>query len=182
MSEDMFEKGLKVRREVLGAAYVDSSLAKADDFMMAFQRITTEWCWGYAWTRDGLNRRDRSMLNLAMLTALNRPAEIKLHVKGAIANGLSVDEIKEILLHATVYCGIPAGLDAFKAAHEVLKAEGKLEWLGRISENASSSLASAIWDGRWPRGFTPVDTGFRSMMSLRTARGPSQTRSAAASC
>ncbi|MEH3147946.1 MAG: carboxymuconolactone decarboxylase family protein [Methylobacterium frigidaeris] len=121
---EQFEKGLEVRRAVLGAEYVDGSLARADDFMMAFQRITTEWCWGYAWTRDGLDRRTRSMLNLAMLTALGKPAELRLHVKGALANGLTVDEIKEILLHATVYCGIPAGLDAFKAAHEVLKAEG----------------------------------------------------------
>lgn len=127
MSEnEMFKQGLEVRRAVLGSEYVDGSLAKADDFMMAFQRITTEWCWGYAWTRPGLDRKARSMLNLAMLTALNRPAEIKLHVKGALANGVNVDEIKEILLHATVYCGIPAGLDAFKAAHEVLVKEGAL--------------------------------------------------------
>jgi 4-carboxymuconolactone decarboxylase len=121
---DQFNKGLEVRRKVLGTEYVDGSLAKADDFMMAFQNITTEWCWGYAWTRPGLDHKTRSMLNLAMLTALSKPAELKLHVKGALANGVSVDEIKEILLHATVYCGIPAGLDAFKAAHEVLKAEG----------------------------------------------------------
>jgi 4-carboxymuconolactone decarboxylase len=121
-----FEKGLKLRREVLGAEYVDGSIAKADDFMMAFQRITTEWCWGYAWTREGLDLKTRSMLNLAMLTALNRSAEVKLHVKGALNNGVTVDEIKEVLLHATVYCGIPAGLDSFKAAHEVLKAEGAL--------------------------------------------------------
>jgi len=121
---DQFNKGLEVRRKVLGTEYVDGSLAKADDFMMAFQNITTEWCWGYAWTRPGLEHKTRSMLNLAMLTALGKPAELKLHVKGALANGVTVDEIKEILLHATVYCGIPAGLDAFKAAHEVLKAEG----------------------------------------------------------
>ncbi len=123
---EMFEKGLEVRRAVLGASYVDGSIAKADDFMMAFQRITTEWCWGYAWTRPGLERKTRSLLNLAMLTALGKTPEIKLHVKGALANGVSVEEIKEVLLHATVYCGIPAGLDAFKAAHEVLVAEGAL--------------------------------------------------------
>jgi 4-carboxymuconolactone decarboxylase len=123
---EQFQKGLEVRRAVLGTEYVDGGLAKADDFMMAFQRITTEWCWGYAWTRDGLDRKTRSMLNLAMLTALSKPVELKLHVKGALANGVSVEEIKEILLHATVYCGIPAGLDAFKAAHEVLKAEGAI--------------------------------------------------------
>ena len=123
---DRFNKGLEVRRAVLGADYVDGSLAKADDFMMAFQEITTEWCWGYAWTRPGLERKTRSMLNLAMLTALGKPAELKLHVKGALANGVSVEEIKEILLHAAVYCGISAGLDAFKAAHEVLIAEGAI--------------------------------------------------------
>ncbi|MGJ5181185.1 carboxymuconolactone decarboxylase family protein [Bradyrhizobium oligotrophicum] len=128
MSDDneLFEKGLKVRREVLGADYVDASLAKADDFMMAFQHITTEICWGYAWTRPGLDRRTRSIVNLAMLTALSKPSELKLHVKGALTNGVTVEEIKEILLHATVYCGIPAGLEAFKAAHEVLVAEGAI--------------------------------------------------------
>jgi 4-carboxymuconolactone decarboxylase len=122
-----FKEGLTARREVLGAEYVDRSIAKADDFMMAFQNITTEWCWGYAWTRPGLDRKTRSMLNLAMLTALKAPNEIKLHVKGALTNGVTVDEIKEILLHATVYSGIPAGLEAFKAAHEVLVAEGVLK-------------------------------------------------------
>lgn len=128
MSEsEQFNKGLEVRRAVLGASYVDGSLAKADDFMMAFQRITTEWCWGYAWTRPGLERKTRSIINLAMLTALGKPAELKLHVKGALTNGVTVEEIKEILLHATVYCGIPAGLEAFKAAHEVLTAEGALK-------------------------------------------------------
>jgi 4-carboxymuconolactone decarboxylase len=126
MSSEMFEQGLRTRREVLGADYVDRSLAQADDFMMAFQRITTEWCWGYAWNRPGLDRRTRSMLNLAMLTALGKSAELKLHVKGALANGVTVEEIKEILLHATVYCGIPAGLEAFRAAHEALQAEGAL--------------------------------------------------------
>jgi 4-carboxymuconolactone decarboxylase len=125
-SSEMFEQGLRTRREVLGADYVDRSLAQADDFMLAFQRITTEWCWGYAWNRPGLDRRTRSMLNLAMLTALGKSAELKLHVKGALANGVTVEEIKEILLHATVYCGIPAGLEAFRSAHEALQAEGAL--------------------------------------------------------
>jgi 4-carboxymuconolactone decarboxylase len=123
---DLFDLGLATRRDVLGPEYVDASLAAADDFMMAFQRITTEWCWGYTWNRPGLDRKTRSMLNLVMLTALGRSAELKLHVKGALANGVSVDEIKEILLHASVYCGIPAGLDAFKVAHEVLLAENAL--------------------------------------------------------
>ncbi len=123
---ELFERGLAARREVLGAAYVDTSMKSANDFMLAFQRLTTEWCWGYAWTRPGLDRKTRSLLNLAMLTALNRAPEIKLHVRGALNNGVSVEEIKEVLLHATIYCGIPAGLDAFKAANEVLKEAGAI--------------------------------------------------------
>ena len=123
---EMFEEGLKTRREVLGAEYVDRSLEGAEDFMMAFQRVTTEWCWGYTWNREGLDRRTRSLLNLAMMTALGKPAELGLHVRGALNNGVTVDEIREALLHATVYCGIPAGLEAFKKAHEVLIAEGAL--------------------------------------------------------
>jgi len=122
--DGLFERGLALRREVLGAEYVDTSLKSANDFMMAFQRITTEWCWGYAWTRPGLDRKTRSLLNLAMLTALNRSPEIKLHVRGALNNGVTVDEIKEVLIHATIYCGIAAGLDAFKVANEVLKEVG----------------------------------------------------------
>ncbi|MBB5751421.1 carboxymuconolactone decarboxylase family protein [Prosthecomicrobium pneumaticum] len=118
--EALFEEGLALRRRVLGADYVDRSIGGANDFMMAFQEITTTWCWGYAWGRDTLDLKTRSMLNLAMLTALNRPAEIRLHVRGAINNGVTPEEIREVLLHATVYCGIPAGLDAFKAANEVL--------------------------------------------------------------
>ncbi len=123
----MWDKGLKLRREVLGAEYVDKSVANANDFTQAFQEITTEWCWGYAWSRPGLDKKTRSMLNLAMLTALNRAPELKLHVRGAITNGVSVDEIREILVHATIYCGVPAGLDAFKAANEVLTEMGKVK-------------------------------------------------------
>jgi len=125
-SSEMFDRGLQTRREVLGAEYVDASLARADDFMMAFQRVTTELAWDYVWNRPGLNRRTRSLLNLAMLTALGKPAELKLHVKGALTNGVTVEEIKEVLLHASVYCGIPAGLEAFRAADEVLLAEGAI--------------------------------------------------------
>ncbi|HEV3310158.1 MAG TPA: carboxymuconolactone decarboxylase family protein [Chloroflexota bacterium] len=123
---ELFDRGLTLRREVLGPEYVDKSLNAANDFMMAFQRLTTEWCWGYAWTRPGLDRKTRSLVNLAMLTALNRSPEIKLHVRGALNNGVTVDEIKEVLIHATIYCGIPAGLDAFKAANDVLKEVGAI--------------------------------------------------------
>jgi 4-carboxymuconolactone decarboxylase len=127
MSEnDLFEAGMKVRREVLGADYVDRSMAQGGDFMAPFQRMATEWCWGAAWTRPGLDRKTRSLLNLAMLTALGKPTELKLHVKGALTNGLTVDEIQETLLHATVYCGIPAGLEAFRAAKDALTEAGAL--------------------------------------------------------
>ncbi|HEY4066428.1 MAG TPA: carboxymuconolactone decarboxylase family protein [Burkholderiaceae bacterium] len=122
----LFDKGLPIRREVLGADYVDKSMADADDFMMSFQRATTTWAWGWAWGDPTLDRKTRSLLNLAMLTASGKTHEIKLHVKGALNNGVSVEEIKATLLHATAYCGIPAGLDAFKAAHEVLLKEGAL--------------------------------------------------------
>jgi 4-carboxymuconolactone decarboxylase len=123
-TDELFKQGLDIRREVLGKDYVDASLAGANDFTMAFQRITTEWCWGYGWGRPGLDRKTRSMINIAMLTALNRPQELKLHVRGALTNGVTVDEIKEVLLHATIYCGIPAGLEGFRSANEVLKEAG----------------------------------------------------------
>ena len=123
---ELFEQGLQVRREVLGAEYVDANLAETDEFMMAFQRVVTEWAWGYAWARPGLDRKTRSMLNLGILTALGRPDELSIYVKGALATGVSVDEIKEVLIHATVYCGTPAGRQAFRAAHAALLAEGAL--------------------------------------------------------
>ncbi|MBM3646212.1 MAG: 4-carboxymuconolactone decarboxylase [Alphaproteobacteria bacterium] len=120
----LYDAGMKVRKAVLGAGYVDSSLAGADDFMMSFQDMTTEYAWGYVWTRPGLPRKTRSMLNLAMLAALNRGPELRLHVNGALNNGLSKDEIKEIFLQVGIYCGIPACLDAFKTAREVFKERG----------------------------------------------------------
>ena len=124
--DDLYENGLAIRREVLGDEYVDRSLAGADEFMSAYQHVATEWAWGYIWSRPGLDRRTRSLINLGMLTALGKPNELQLHVKGALANGVTVDEIKEALLHASVYCGIPAALEAFKAAHEVLVREGAI--------------------------------------------------------
>lgn len=120
-SSKLFAQGLEVRRAVLGPDYVDNSIANASDFMVDFQKLVTEYCWGDVWTRPGLDRKHRSMLNLAMLTALNRPNELKLHLRGALTNGVSRDEIKEILLQACIYAGIPAGLDAFKVADGVFK-------------------------------------------------------------
>jgi 4-carboxymuconolactone decarboxylase len=118
---ELFAHGLEVRRGVLGAEYVDKSLANADEFMVSFQKLVTEYCWGEVWTRPGLDRRHRSMLNLAMLTALGRRDELRLHLRGALTNGVTRDEIKEILLQACIYAGIPAGLDAFKTAVEVFR-------------------------------------------------------------
>ena len=124
MNKDAFDKGLATRRAVLGADYVDNSIKNADDFNMPMQELVTEYCWDAIWNRPGLDRKTRSMLNLAMLTALNRPHELKLHVRGAINNGLTKDEIKEVLLQTAIYCGVPAAIDSFKNAKELFKEMG----------------------------------------------------------
>jgi len=124
MNKQAFDKGLATRRAVLGAEYVDNSLKNADDFNMPMQELVTEYCWNEIWNRPGLDRRTRSFLNLAMLIALNRPHELKLHVRGAINNGLTKDEIREVFLQAAVYCGVPAAIDAFRTAKEVFKEMG----------------------------------------------------------
>jgi 4-carboxymuconolactone decarboxylase len=116
MNNDKFEEGLAVRREVLGDEYVDAALASADEFNLPMQKLVTEYCWGEIWTRDGLPRKTRSMLNLAMITALNRPHELKAHVRGAIRNGCSKEDIQEVFLQAAIYCGVPAAIDAFRTA------------------------------------------------------------------
>lgn len=122
-NNELYEEGLKVRREVLGAEWVDPQLERAENepFTKAIQDMVTEYCWGYGWTREGLSKRDRSLMNLVMLTALGKMTELKAHVRGAITNGVTVDEIKETLIHATIYCGVPAGVDAFRNAGEVLR-------------------------------------------------------------
>jgi 4-carboxymuconolactone decarboxylase len=126
LNEELFEKGLATRREVLGAEYVDKSIQSADDFNRPMQELVTQYCWGDVWNRPGLDRRTRSMLNLAMLSALNRPHELKLHVRGALRNGVTKDEIKEVLLQVAIYCGVPAAIDGFRTAREALKeAEGQ---------------------------------------------------------
>jgi 4-carboxymuconolactone decarboxylase len=123
MSDDvtLFEKGLEMRRAVLGAEYVDRSIANVDEFNKPFQKLVTEWCWGEVWTRPGLDKKTRSMLNLAMLTALNRPNEVRLHVRGAINNGVTKAEIQEVLLQTCICCGVPAALESFRIASEVIK-------------------------------------------------------------
>ncbi len=116
-----YEEGLAVRREVLGADYVDRSLQTADDFTAPLQQLITEYCWGEIWTRDDLPRTTRSLINIAMMTALNRPHELRLHVRGALTNGCTVNEIRGVLLQTVVYCGVPAALDAFRVAREVIQ-------------------------------------------------------------
>jgi len=124
MDREMFDKGLAVRRDVLGAEYVDKALGAADDFAMPMQELVTQYCWGEIWTRPALDRKTRSIINLAMLTALNRPHEIKLHLRGAINNGLTKEEIREVLLQTAIYCGVPAAIDSFRIAREVFEDMG----------------------------------------------------------
>ena len=123
MNQDLYDQGLKTRREVLGADYVDNAIANADDFSRPLQELITQVAWGEIWNRPGLDRRTRSLINLAMLTALNRPHELRLHVKGALRNGVTKDEIREVFLQTAVYCGVPAAMDSFRTAREVFKVE-----------------------------------------------------------
>ena len=119
--ESLFERGLKIRKEVLGEDYVNKSIAGADDFTRTMAEWSTAYCWGALWARPGLDRRTRSIVNISMIAAINRPHELKLHVKAAIGNGVTRDEIKEILLQIAVYCGVPAGIDSFRIAREAFK-------------------------------------------------------------
>jgi 4-carboxymuconolactone decarboxylase len=124
MNQDLFDKGLKTRREVLGAEHVDASIRNADDFSRPLQEHITQYAWGDIWNRPGLDRKTRSLLNLAMLTALNRPHELKLHVRGALTNGVSKEEMREVFMQTAIYCGVPATLDSFRVAREVFKELG----------------------------------------------------------
>ncbi|HEX4329793.1 MAG TPA: 4-carboxymuconolactone decarboxylase [Burkholderiales bacterium] len=117
--QDIYDTGMKIRRAVVGDTYVDKSLASMDDFNRDLQNLITEYCWGAVWGRPGLERRERSILNLGMLIALNRGSELKLHVRGALNNGISREEISEIILQTAIYCGVPAGLEATRIAREV---------------------------------------------------------------
>jgi 4-carboxymuconolactone decarboxylase len=120
MQGELFERGLEIRKSVLGAEHVERQMASADDFTRPLQELVTEYCWGAVWGREGLDRRQRSMINLAMISALNRPHELKAHEKGALRNGVTRDEIREVLLQVGIYCGIPAAMDSFRIAREAL--------------------------------------------------------------
>ncbi|MDF8333732.1 carboxymuconolactone decarboxylase family protein [Novosphingobium cyanobacteriorum] len=120
MDNERFERGLELRKQVLGTGYVEKAMAAADDFTRPMQELSTTYCWGEVWSRPGLTRRERSLLNLGMISALNRPHELRLHVKAALRNGLTRDEIREALLQVAVYCGIPAGIDSTRIAAEAI--------------------------------------------------------------
>jgi 4-carboxymuconolactone decarboxylase len=119
VTTEMFERGLEIRKSVLGKEFVEKSISSADDFNRPMQELVTEYCWGAVWGREGLSKKTRSMLNLAMLSALNRPHELRMHLAGALRNGVTRDEIREVLLQVAIYCGVPAGVDAFRNAREV---------------------------------------------------------------
>jgi len=128
MNQELFDRGLAIRKAVLGSEYVDRAIASADAFTRPLQELVTEYCWGAVWGREGLKRRDRSLLNLAMISILNRPHELKIHVKGALKNGLTRDEIMETFLQVAIYAGVPAAVDSFRIAREAfaeLEAEKK---------------------------------------------------------
>jgi len=118
---ELYKKGLKIRKKVVGEEYVNKSLSQADSFTEDFQELVTEFCWGSIWGRETLDPKIRSMLNIAMIAALNRPHELRLHVQGALRNGVSQDEIREVLLQLTVYAGVPAGVDSFRIAREAIE-------------------------------------------------------------
>jgi 4-carboxymuconolactone decarboxylase len=119
MDKATFDRGLEIRKAVLGKEFVEKSLQAADDFNMPMQELVTEYCWGYVWGREQLDRKTRSMLNLAMIAALNRPHELKVHIAGALRNGVTREEIREVFMQVAIYCGVPAGVDSFRLAREV---------------------------------------------------------------
>lgn len=125
MDQKTYETGLKIRSEVLGKEYVENSIKSADEFNKPFQEFVTEYCWGAGWGRPGLTRKERSMLNLAMISILNRPHELKLHIRGALTNGLTKDQVREIFMQVAIYAGVPAGVDAFRQAREVFAEQAK---------------------------------------------------------
>lgn len=119
MDKATHDKGLSIRTDVLGKTYVENAIRSADDFNRPFQELVTEYCWGAVWGREGLSRQTRSIINLAMLSALNRPHELEMHLKGALNNGVSREEIREVLMQVAIYCGVPAAVDAFRVARKV---------------------------------------------------------------
>ncbi|WP_022887124.1 carboxymuconolactone decarboxylase family protein [Glaciibacter superstes] len=137
--EESYDRGLAIRKEVLGAQHVERSLARVSSFSRPIQEMVTEYCWGEVWSRPGLNRRQRSLLNLGILTALNRSHELGVHVRGAICNGVTVSEIQEALLQAAIYVGVPASLEAFRIAEEIIRDE--------LGEDALNGVTTEVAGG-----------------------------------
>ncbi len=123
MDKKTFDTGLGIRAEVLGPTYVENAMRTADEFNRPFQELVTEYCWGAIWGREDLPRKTRSLLNLAMLGALNRPHELKMHVAGALRNGVSKDEMREVFMQLAIYAGVPAAVEAFRVARQVFAEE-----------------------------------------------------------
>ena len=121
MTTELYDKGLEIRKAVLGEAYVAKALAGMTEFNRPLQELVTEYCWGAVWGREGLDRSQRSMLNLAMISILNRPHELKAHIRGALTNGLTRAQISEIFLQVAIYAGVPAAVDSFRIAQETFK-------------------------------------------------------------
>jgi 4-carboxymuconolactone decarboxylase len=121
MSQEVFDLGLSIRKKVVGEKYVHQSMSTADDFNRDFQHLVTEYCWGAVWGREGLDHKTRSMINLSMIATLNRPHELKLHVMGALRNGVTKEEVSEILMQVAIYAGVPAGVDGFRIAREAIE-------------------------------------------------------------
>lgn len=134
MNDEQYEKGLEVRRAVMGDSFVDKALSSATDFTRPLQELVTANCWGEVWVREGLSRQTRSLVTIATLAALKAPTELKGHVRGALRNGCTVEEIQEVLLHSTLYCGMPSGIEAFRAAKEVIE-----EWQAEQTKVAGQS-------------------------------------------
>ena len=135
-----FDRGLEIRKAVLGKEFVENSFKNADDFNMPMQELATEYCWGYVWGREQLDRKTRSLLNLAMIAALNRPHELKLHVGGALRNGVTREEIREVFLQVAIYCGVPAGVDSFRIAREAFAEIDR--WSAQMARTGAPSDAS----------------------------------------
>ena len=169
MDQKTHDKGLEIRKAVLGEAYVNNALKNSDSFNKPFQELVTEYCWGAVWGREELPRKTRSMLNLAMISILNRPHELKMHIKGALTNGVSRDEIREIFMQVSIYAGIPAGVDSFRIAREVFAAERSNVDKRLKAHHHGNRIHRPREDGL-PDG-APPDRGRASAHGVRHAEG-----------
>jgi len=173
MDEELFEVGLEARKRVLGDEYVERAFANADSFNLEFQKLVTEYCWGEVWGRTTLTDRQRSLNNLCLLAALNRPEEFKTHFRGALRNGCTLDELRDTLIQITIYAGIPAGVEAFRLGRQVLEAEGITPEPASCPRRSSASWDSATWATRWrPASPRRDSSSWRSTPPVRRIASP----------